>query len=727
MSMVDAWRSRLRRLAEQAADWRRNAELILARRFGLATPQDRRFFLLIPVVGVLAGLLGVAVHKLIYWVRVLIWGSADLFASAAERPLEGVVIATLIGGLVIGATVFFSKEKVSGWGMGVLIESVILRRGRVPARPVTLRSFAAVATVGAGGSLGREGPMIRLGAMIASELGARLRLTTHQVKVLVGCGAAAGLAAAYNIPVGGAVFAMEIILGNFALEIFGPIVVASVIATLIARNLEGNVPSYEAGDLVVVGGGWDIAGFVGLGLIGALVSLLFTFGVRSGHLAFGKLRLPLWAQPIIGMVLLGAFAYWTDVRILGSGADLVNLTVSMDTTLTLGTLLLLAIAKVVATALTAGSGGSGGLFTPSLTVGALTGAAYGYAIHTAFPTVTSDWGVYAAVGMAAVAAGTSHAPITAILVLVELTGNYNLILPLMTVSIIASFVARLVYPYSTYTESLERRGVDINWRLEEAALSGLKVGDLTRADEDVLRPADDYRTVVSRFLEHHRQRLFVVDDRDRLIGSISLHDIKHVLDEPEVLIAVVAHDLMTDVPLVLGRDDSLRRAVDSFAQSDFERMPVVDEAGVYGGVLAKRDLLALYSQEVLGRPALLATFVQTEDPDAGRDYVELPPDFGVRLVTVPPVLVGRTLAAARLPQTMGVTMLQLRRAGAESSAAETKAETRMMPDGDTVLEADDKLILLGPVRSIDAIDAGDLRFGTEGLAIKPASGPIPRI
>ena len=363
-------------------------------------------------------------------------------------------------------------------------------------------------------------------------------------------------------------------------------------------------------------------------------------------------------------------------------------------------LLVLAGIKIVAVALTDGCGGVGGKFTPSLFFGALVGAAYGTGINAVWPVGTSAYPAYAAVGMAAIAAGTSHAPISAILILFEFTGNYDLILPLMVASIISSVISRKLYPYSIYTETLQRAGVDLNMRLEEAVLAGVTVRDLMRQDPETLRPADDYRTVVDRFFSAHRHRLFVVGDGHAFQGEVSLHDIKHVLEEPSQLTAVLAHDLMIPSAHSLRPEERLDRAAEVFAHSDYERLPVIDGEDRFLGVLAKRDLLAVYAQEVLGRQAMLATFVSDAGEEETRDFVELPPDFALRMVPVDEEMVGRTLAEAQLPQRYGVRVIEIKR-------GEGLREDRVIPGGETVFEPGDRLIVLGPTAEVERLERGE--------------------
>ncbi|HXO41842.1 MAG TPA: chloride channel protein, partial [Thermoanaerobaculia bacterium] len=703
-------------------EWASSLEFALARRFGIATREERLFFLLIGVVGVVGGLLGMATEGLIQGVQALLWGSrGDLGVAVAPTVPPWVMIAApTAGGALVALSIWLGRRPVGGEGMSMLIEAVALSGGKIASRPVLLDALASIATVGSGGSLGREGPMIRLGAMISSWLGLRLGLPPHRVKILVGCGAAAGLAATYNIPFGGALFAMEVILGNFALEIFGPIVASSVIATVIARSVVGNAPLYEAHGYTMTGG-WELVPYAGLGVVGALTSLVFMLGVGAGRKVFKRLTfIPRPLQPLIGMPLLGVIGLYLSPLVLGRGYGTINLALTEKLhfsgrhavpELTILLLLGLAAAKLLATALTTGSGGSGGMFTPSLCFGALVGSAYGYSAHWLWPHLVSEhYGAYAAVGMAAVMAGTSHAPISAILILFEFTQNYDLILPVMLAAIIASLLARRLRKYSIYTESLRGRGIELPWRMEEAVLAGLKAEDLARPDLDVLHPGDDYHKVVETFLSGRRQRLFVVGDDDRrLLGAISLHDIKHVLEHPEALTAVVAHDLMVPVGTVVSKDERLHRATQLFAQSDYERLPVVDDDGRLLGVLAKRDLMAVYAQEVLGRPSLLATFVSSRDSGSSRQYVELPPDFALRMVPVPEDLVGRTLAEARLPQTLGARVIEIKRHGRHG-------EEQVIPDADTVLESGDLLVLIGPTAHVEALSEGKVPVLDEAMA-----------
>jgi CIC family chloride channel protein len=302
--------------------------------------------------------------------------------------------------------------------------------------------------------------------------------------------------------------------------------------------------------------------------------------------------------------------------------------------------------------------------------------------------------------MAAIAAGSSHAPLSAAIMLFEFTGNYELILPLLAASIVSSVVARWLYPYSIYTEPLQRRGIELSYRMEEAALAGLSVADLVRDDPETIEATEPFPSLVDRFLATRRQRLFVIDPASqRLLGSVSLHDIKHALADVESLGHVLAHDLMVPVPVTLKLGDRLHRAAELFARAEFERLPVLDENGKFRGVLAKRDLLAVYAQEVLGRPAVLSTYVASDQPGVRGQAVELPPDFALRSFQVPHALAGKSLIECDLPRRVGIRVLEIKR-------PTRRGADWIVPDAKTILRAGDLLVVLGPTAAVEALAQG---------------------
>src|SRR5436305_3196673 len=359
-------RERLRRLRT----WLRAFDFALARRFGLATRDDRIFFILIALIGVVGGLLGFATQQVIDALQALLWGRhGDILQTVRAAPRWMVVAVPALGGALVGLLLWLDRRPEPGEGIGSIIEAIALQAGKIAPRPVLVNAAASVVTVASGGSLGREGPMIRLGAMVSSWLGQRFGVAPHRLKILVGCGAAAGFAATYNIPIGGTLFAMEVILGNFALEIFGPIVASSVIATVISRSLSGNAPLYAAPGYKLESG-WELLLYAGLGVVGAVAAVAFVLGVGWGGRLFARATfLPRPLKPLAGMALLGGLGLYVPYA-LGRGYSTINLALAGNLKLsprfgehpelTIVLLLGLAAAKLVATALTRGSGGAGG-------------------------------------------------------------------------------------------------------------------------------------------------------------------------------------------------------------------------------------------------------------------------------------------------------------------------------------------------------------------------------
>ncbi|MEE9472330.1 MAG: chloride channel protein, partial [Gemmatimonadota bacterium] len=331
-------------------------------------PGEKRFLLSVPLIGVLTGLSSVALVRLLGKIQEVFWGSDhDILDSALGLPPLHRFLAPAIGGLLIGLLTLLARQSLRGHGASGIIEAVATRGGTIPLKPTFLRVGATLLTVGSGGSLGREGPLLRVGAALASLLARKLGLTGHRVKILVGCGAAAGLASAYNAPIGGALFAMEVILGNFALESFGPIVVASVLATVVTRALMGGYPAYSPPVHETLTSAWELGHYLFMGLLIGIASALFILALRGAGRGFDRLPVPVWLKPVIGFSLLGVIGIGFP-HVFGNGYDTTNLV--LNEALPLKLILLLPLLKVLSTALTMGSGGAGGLFTPTLFVGA---------------------------------------------------------------------------------------------------------------------------------------------------------------------------------------------------------------------------------------------------------------------------------------------------------------------------------------------------------------------
>ncbi len=407
------------------------------------------------IVGLTGGLGAVGFRLLINLFQTLAYGSpGELLEVVKTIPWTYKVGIPAAGGLLVGPLVYFLAREAKGHGVPEVMEAVALRGGVIRKRVVFVKSVASAISIGTGGSVGREGPIVQIGSAIGSTLGQALNVSADRMRALVGCGAAAGIAATFNAPIAGSMFALEVVLGDFGLATFSPIVISSVVATAVSRHYLGDTPAFivPAYQLVSV---WEFPIYLVLGLFCAVLGVTFTKTLYGFEDLFDSFKFPEYLKPVIGGAILGVSGLFVP-QILGVGYGAMDLALMQQIAWWL--MLLLVAAKLLATSITIGSGGSGGIFAPSLYLGAMAGGFFGMVVHHLFPNVTASPGAYSIVGMGAVVSATTHGPLAAILILFEMTGSYKIILPLMFSCIIATIASRQLMKESIYTLKLVRRG-----------------------------------------------------------------------------------------------------------------------------------------------------------------------------------------------------------------------------------------------------------------------------
>ena len=416
----------------------------------------QRFWVLVIATGALSGLGAGALLLVLRVVQRHAWPAAETFVGAVEAapPLQRIAVPVLAG-LLVAAVTLAIRQPLGGHGTARIIESIWHRGRELPLVRTVLRGVISVVAVGMGASLGREGALVSTGAASGAWLASKLKIEEQRARVLIACGAASGIAAAYDVPIGGALFGLEVLLGSFALELLGPIVVSCVVATAVSRTLPGVHVEYVIPDYQLLRPSELLLGLA----LSPLFGLASAIYVRVMGWVEGQLdRLPRWTQPAlppVALALVGAAAIrWPGL--LGNGFDSVH--DMLLGALPLGLLLVLPVLKLLATALCAGAGIPGGLFTPSLFYGAALGGAAGELLARAFPGLAPP-GALALVGMASVLAGTTHAAVSSVLIIFEMTGDYGVILPLMLSAAVAAATSRAIEPDSLYTAPLRRRGV----------------------------------------------------------------------------------------------------------------------------------------------------------------------------------------------------------------------------------------------------------------------------
>jgi len=488
-----------------------------------------------------------------------------------------------VGGLMAGLVLLFGRRLHRGESSTDYMEAILIGDGQLPVKSSLVKSAAAMFSIASGGSIGREGPMVQLAAVAASWLGRWRSFSPPQLRLIVACGAASGIASAYNAPIAGSFFVAEIILGTIAMESLGPLAVSAVAATLTMRTLSDahtlyKVPAFTLHSL------WEIGPFLILGVLAGIVAPWFLRSLRKAETLFAWGNLPVPARLMLGGLVVGALAIWVP-EVCGNGYSVV--VAILNGQLVWKILVVVLVCKWIATAASFGSGAPGGVFTPTLFMGAALGYLFGYGVNSVWPEGAADPRAFALVGMGALLAAASHAPVMAIIMLFEMTLSYDIIMPLMLCSVVAYYTARGIEDQSLYSEALNKKAAADPARMH---LPGV-VADLVRAQSSSVALTARFVEIANQFLETRQAEIYVTND-GRYAGMISLHDIKPHLSDPEVAAYVIAEDVRReDVPTV-APSATLADALRVFAQCDSQTLPVVEPSSrLLSGILVKKDLL----------------------------------------------------------------------------------------------------------------------------------------
>jgi CIC family chloride channel protein len=573
---------------------------------GLKLSERRVLIILSVVVGVGGGLGAVIFRWLIGFFHTLFFDYGNLlFSQITSHPQYLIPLIPLAGGLLVAPITYRFAREARGHGVPEVMVAVALRGGIIRPLVVLAKSLASSICIGSGGSAGREGPIVQIGSALGSTVGQMFRMSGERVKILVGCGAAAGISATFNAPIAGVLFALEIILGDFTMYAFSPVIISSVTATVISRAFLGNSPAFlvPAYDLVSV---WEMPMYIGLGLLAGVFSVLFIKVLYKSEDLFEALKIKGSLKPALGGLMLGIMGIFYP-QLFGVGYEAINSALHEETVLWV--LFLLLFMKIAATSLTLGSGGSGGIFAPSLFMGAVLGGFFGKVVHLAFPEITATPGAYALVGMSALVAGTTHAPITAMLIIFELTGDYRIILPLMLASVISTLFANKLYRESIYTLKLSRRGITLKGGKDRTLLEGISVQEAMTTSWQTL-PQDMPLSQLLQFVEQSRENVFpVLNRKGELEGMVTLQDIRAVVTKRVLEHLVIVEDIMSHNPPTITVDENLGSALSKFAVRDLDGMPVVDKHNPKKllGILKRSDIISFYNKRLLEQEVLKKT------------------------------------------------------------------------------------------------------------------------
>ncbi len=553
------------------------------------------------IVGLISGLGAVVFRWLISNFQSLFFGGGGQLLSFLGE--YHVILIPVAGGLLVGPLIYFLAREARGHGVPEVMEAVAMRGGRIRPRVSVVKALASSLCIGSGGSVGREGPIVQIGSSFGSAIGQWLKLPDETVKLLVACGAAGGISATFNAPIAGVFFALEVILGRVVGRRFVYVVISSVVADFLAQSFLGNKRAFVIPEFGMVSP-WEFVFYIVLGILAAFAAVAFIWILYRCEDLFDSLRIPDYLKPALGGLAIGAIGLYS-ADLFGVGYE--GITKALAGELALGMLLSLCLLKIVATSLTLGSGGSGGIFAPSLFIGAMLGTALGTAFGSLFPAVTAPPGAYGLVGMAAVFAGAARAPFSAILIIFEMTGDYALILPLMASVVISTAVARTLKRETIYTLKLLRRGVDIEREEMGDVMRTITVEEAMTRNFPTVPDTMGVDELLKLFRRTGHHGFPVLDEKGCLAGVVTQTDVKRHLSRSSGRNELTVGDIATKSPFVAYPDQTLDRVLGA-TDEEYGRIPVVsrEDRRRLVGVLRRHDIIRAYRKKArrqrLGRP-----------------------------------------------------------------------------------------------------------------------------
>lgn len=621
------------------------------------------------IVGIGAGI-GAVIFR--YLIRGFDYFFFDMVrpALAAFMGDYAVILIPALGGAIFGPIIYFFAREAKGHGVPEVMLAVALRGGKIRPQVAVVKSLASALCIGSGGSVGREGPIVQVGSALGSTFGQLTRMSDDRIRTLVACGAAGGIAATFNAPIAGVFFALEVILDEFTTRAFGVVVIASVAASVIGRAAFGNsasfpVPTYALESL------FELPLYALLSILAGLVGVAFTRTLYWFEDRADAIPLLEYVKPIPGGLMVGALGLFLP-EIFGTGYPAMENSLAGNFGLWL--LLGLAVAKILAVSITIGSGGSGGVFAPSLFIGAMLGTAFGTIVDALMPNITAPPGAYGLVGMAAVFSGAARAPMTSVIILFELTGDYKIILPLMGSVVISTLISEKFSKDTIYTLKLRRRGIDIRAGKDVDLMRSIHAYEAMTTEVPVAA-ADLSVAEASELLSQKREpALLIVDEANELEGIVTVSDVQSAMldNRPGIPLGEIAsRPVVTTFP-----NDTLAEAIRKMGVRDIRQLPVVRRSNPRRilGLLRRDDIVRAYSRAVLERVESERKRPVQPSELRGTQMVE---------VTVGPnsPLASATLDQVALPP--DALMIAIEREG-----------RTIIPRGGTDLQPDDRLLIL---------------------------------
>ncbi|MDA8174147.1 MAG: chloride channel protein [Nitrospiraceae bacterium] len=557
------------------------------------------------MIGLLAGGLDVVFRSALNYVHNVIFlgGWALLGIEKGGWRMLLIPLLPMAGAvLLIPLSLKFGKD-VNGYGFPGFLEAVNVHNAKLKLRNLFLKIIAPALTIGSGGSAGVEGPVAILGGTAGSAIGRIFGASRERMRLLVAAGSAGAIAATFNAPIAGVMFANEIVLmGNYEVSSFAATIIASGLATVVSRAVYGTHPAFAIAQYNIARPAWvsfaEIPLYANLGAIAGVLAVVYIRVFHGARSAFDRIGINKQLKPILGALLVGALGILLP-RVMGNGYDSIQDCLSGK--IIWGAMAVLILAKIAATSITLGSGGAGGVFAPALFIGAMLGGSYGRLAGLALPGISP--GAYATVGIGAFLAAATHAPMTGIFLIFEMTGDYRLIIPLMTAAIVATLVSRRIEANSIDTYELRQRGVRIHMGKEAAIMNSIKAGDVMRTGFLSFPENTPAGELMEAMVRNNAWDVPLTGPEGKMTGIISLKDLTDLIFDEKMKQGVKGSDLAARDIIVAFPEENLNKVIERFSLKDLGNIPVVDPAdrGRVLGMLSRRDVLAAYEKQVLKR------------------------------------------------------------------------------------------------------------------------------
>ena len=555
--------------------------------------------LLAVLTGIVCGYGAIGFYLAIDSVVILFYGTSEsiLATTAQSLPWWHITGALILGGIIVGQLLRFIPDNRTH-SVPHVIEAAALREGRINFKTGIASAITTIMSLGTGASAGREGPVVHLGATLASSIAKKLGLSAALSRTILGCGVAAAVAASFNAPLAGVFFALEVIIGHYALHAFTPVVISAIIGTMISRLHLGDFPAFSLPGYHIVSN-WEFPAFFILGIISALSAIAFMASLNLADKIHNRItKIPYWLHPVIGGALLSVLAVQIpEILSVGYEATSNALKGSYDFSF-LATLL---IAKVIAVTITLGSRFGGGVFSPSLFIGAMTGGIFGLIVAQIMPGMASDPGLYAVVGMGAVASAVLGAPISTMLIVFEITSDYSVTIAVMIASAIASMFTNMFYTSSFFHMQLENSGIHLSGGRASHLLKSTKVVEHMSRDFFTIQESATQEDAKDLLISQEGGNLIVTDQTGKMVGVMNFHMFPISQSELDQHSSATVGELCERSPTTIFADDTMESTMQLMESSGERELPVLESQTNPSliGIIRRQDVMAEYNRALL--------------------------------------------------------------------------------------------------------------------------------